>query len=336
MKRAHAVLSVLFTVAASLSVGAPSFAQPSVGEVLEATDFSSYDIKRILAGEIVSGDLKAVSDRDLSISIAFLVVASPDDLAQRVLAGSLREPDDQLTARGEIGNPGDVGDLAGLHLVPNADDAAQAYVAASPGGRLNLAKPEIASFNAFKGKPNVTKSVEGQLRAMLLARYRAYRKQGLDGIQPYDRGDKSASVTADLRGASEAPLLKRFLPSVQKVLVDYPRASVPGLSESFFWVNNNIEERPTIALMHVLAAPEGDARIIVQRQFYVGCNYDAAQAVAAFLPIEDRTLVVYANHTFVDQASAFRESGSQSLRRRVFGGKLKELLEQARAAAVTP
>jgi hypothetical protein len=333
MKHSHAVALVFVSAAASLAQVAPSFAQPTYTEVLEATDFSATEIHRIFAGDIVSGDLKAVSERDLAVSLAFLVKASPGELAKRVLEASLREPDEGLTARGEIGKAGSIEDFAGLHLVPGGSEVAQAYVNAKAGGPLNLATAEIASFNALKSKSDPTKAVEQQLRTMLLARYRAYRKSGLDGIEPYDRGGKAAPLVADLRSASEAPLLKKFLPEVQKVLADYPRATVPGLSENFFWVNNKIENEPTVALMHVLAAPEGDARILVQRHFYVGRNYDVAQAVAAFIPIEDRTLVVYASHFFVDGATTFRASAPQSLRRRVLGGKLKELLEQARAEA---
>ena len=73
-------------------------AEPTADEVLAAANFSDADKQRILAGEMISGEVKAVSDRDLSLSLAFIVKISPKDLAEEVFAGNLSTSDEQLTA----------------------------------------------------------------------------------------------------------------------------------------------------------------------------------------------------------------------------------------------
>jgi hypothetical protein len=152
-----------------------AWSAPAADEVLAAMGFSAAEKQRILAGEMVSGDVRAVSDRDLSLSMAFIVKAPPDTLAEEVLAGTLSKSDDQLTARGNISQPGSVADFADLQLVPGGSAVAKAYISASGGDKLNLATGEIAAFNALKNQGDPVKAVEQQLRMMLLSRYQAYR-----------------------------------------------------------------------------------------------------------------------------------------------------------------
>jgi hypothetical protein len=89
----------LLTLAGTMAIAVPAHTQPSADEVLAATGFSADEKQRILAGELVSRDLKAVSDRDLSVSMGFLVKTSPDDLAKRIMAGTISLSDEQVTAR---------------------------------------------------------------------------------------------------------------------------------------------------------------------------------------------------------------------------------------------
>jgi hypothetical protein len=329
------VILFILVLAATASHPIVARAQPSTDEVLTAAGFSAADKQRILAGEFVSGDVKTVSDRDLSVLLGFLVKTSPDELAKEVVSGTIGGVDDQITARGEISRAGSLQDFAGLRLQPGGADAAKAYLAVTAGETLNLDATEIAAFKSLAGQSDPTQAVEQQLRAMLLARYQQYRAAGLAGLRPYDRGGKSSDFGKDLAEASEAPLLRKFFPSVQQMLARYPQATVPGLAENFFWVNYKLDEQPTYVLTHVLAAPEGPARIVVQRQYYVGRSYNAEQAVAGFLPVQEGTLVVYVNHTFTDQVAGFGGSAKRSIGRRMMSTKLEALFNKARTAAET-
>ena len=334
MISSRSLISMLM-LATMMAIVVPAHAQPSADEVLAATGFSADEQQRILAGELVSHDLKGVSERDLSVSMGFIVKLAPDDLAKQIMAGTLSLSSEQRTARGDINGTGTLEDFAGLRLVPGGRALAKTYLDASAGDKLNLATDEIAAFHALQGESDATQAVEQQLRKLLLARYQSYRSSGLDGIPPYDRGGKRTDPATDLRKASEAPLLKKFFPAAQRFLVDYPKATLPGLTEAFFWANNRIDDQPTYALIHLLSTAEGAARMVIERQFYAGRSYNAAQAIVGLLPIQQGTLVVYGNHTFTDQVTGFGGSAKQSIGRHVMGSRLKDLFEKVRTAAVT-
>jgi hypothetical protein len=319
-------LFALFTLTGTADAGI------SASAAMTAAGFTPPEQKRILSGEMVGADLPSVSERDLSVKIAFVVKTSPQELSRQVLTGTLSKADDQMTARGDIGSTGEPSDFSGVKLEPGGAVVAREFAAAAPGTELNLSTGEIETFR--KAGAAQVRAVEDQLRTILLTRYQAYRAKGLAGIAPYDRGGAARSdLAGDLRKVSAAPLLKQFFPSLQQALVSYPAGQPADLTEKYFWVNNRIDDKPTFALTHVLAASEGDARIVVQRQFYVSRSYNGQQAVAAFLPIDQGTLVLYATHTFTDQVSGFGSSMKQGIGRKMMGGKLQELFEKARTEA---
>ena len=321
-----AVLTAAGALSMVLAHAQPAQAQPSADQVLADMGISDADKQRALGGEFVTNDVKPVSDRDLSISIVFLVKASPDALAKEVMSGDLVRDDPQVKAGGEIKGPGTKADFAGLTI--NADSAAK-FAGAQAGQALNLSTTEIAAFDALQG--TAPSAVQPQLQQMLLARYQAYQAAGLAGIAPYDRGGSTTDSASDLRKASDAAAgLKKYLPSFQKVLVSYPNATVAGMSQKTSWVEYDIDGVTTYVLSHRLIAPDGDARAVVQRQYYVSTGYNAEQAVAAFLPVEAGTLVVYTNHTFTDQVAGFGGSAKRSIGRRMMEGKLQAMFDRER------
>ena len=320
------VIAIVAIICLPLSV----LAQLTADEVLSEMGWSGEEKKKILAGEFVTGERKAVSDRDLAISIGFLVKVSPDDLAKELLAGKLMKANDQIKTHGTISGDGSLKDLEPLKLA-KADD----YLNAKPGSDINLDADEIAAFKALKGKPNATQAAEKELHKMFLDRYQAYRKSGLTGISPYDRGKgKKTDPGKDLQlDTDAAKVLKKHVPAFQKVMVDYPTATITGLDEQFFWILYDIDGKPNYVLSHFFSAPSGDARVVVNRQFYVANTYNVMQEVAGFFPVKEGTLVVYVNHLSTDQVAGFGGSTKRKIGGKVMAKKIKALFEKSRKVA---
>jgi hypothetical protein len=330
-------LKCFSTLGALAVVGAfflahPLWAQPSADQVLADMGFSAGDKQRVLNGEFIMRDGTAVSERDLSVMMAFLVKTSPDNLSKQIVAGKLITSDSQVQAYGKFSPAGNLTDLAGLQI---SGAVAQTLVNARAGESLNLSSAEIAAFIALQGSTNLQQAAQAQLRKTLLARYQSYRASGLEGIASYDRGNGSVSNPAgELRKASaKARGLQQYLPAFYAVLSDYPRKTMPGLQQHLFWTSYNIDGTPTFVLTHILAAADGNARAVLQRQYYVSTGYNAEQAVAGFLPVQEGTLVVYANHTFTDQVAGFGGSVKRNIGRSVMLKRLKEVFEAARTKA---
>jgi hypothetical protein len=305
-------------------------AQLTADEVLSEMGWSAGEKEKILAGEFVSGQVKSVSDRDLAISMGFLVKVPPSDLVAEVMAGKLMKANPQIKTHGEISRGGSLQDLASLKLV-DADD----YLNAKPGDKINLDAEEISAFNAIKGKPEAQQAAEKELHKMLLARYQAYRKSGLKGITPYDRGNRKKTDPGEdlLLNTDAARILKKYVPSFQKVMLEYPKATIDGLEEQFSWVLYDIDGKPNYVLAHHFSAPAGDVQVVVNRQYYVANTYNVMQEVAGFFPVHEGTLVVYVNHLSTDQVAGFGGSSKRKIGGHVMANKIEELFKKSRKVA---
>ena len=226
-------------------------AQPSAGQVLADAGLAADDQQSVLNGQFVTASVTTVSDRDLSFAIAFLVKEAPATLSKQIVAGDLITADAQVKAYGEIKGAGTLADFAKL-TITSAE--AQALTGAKAGEDVNLSASELAAFKALAG--GTTQAVQQQLRRMLLARYQDYRASGLAGIPPYDRGGgRTSDPAGDLRKATEAARgLEKYLPAFQKLLLNYPQATLPGMQENFFWLRSLIEKKWTYILVHILSA----------------------------------------------------------------------------------
>ena len=250
-------------------------AQPSADQVLTDVKIAEADKQRVLKGEFVSATPSDVSDRDIAVAIVFLAKPSPDALVRQLLAGNLAKADPQVKALGTLSGDGALADLAALKI---SADEAKALARAKPGAALNLGTQEIAALGALTDTDR--DGVQKALHELLLARYRAYRAAGLEGITPYDRGGRITDAAGDLRKATDSvTVLKKHIPAFHAAVLGYPRATAPRTAERFAWTLSDVNGKPAYILTHVMAAAEGDARVIVQRQYYVSSGYNAEQAV---------------------------------------------------------
>jgi hypothetical protein len=305
---------------------------PDAPTLLADLGLTPAEIADVQAGKIVTHSIQPASPRELVAAMAFQLPVSPSELVKDLRAGVMSRVDPGTLGSGMIGADPSA-DLAKLTLEPNAAARAQAYASAAPGGDLNLSTQEIAAFSAL-GASASPASVAAQLRSALAARIASYRKQGLAGIAPYARGDGERSPAEELRTASGAskPLAK-YAPAAYALLESYPQAQPPGTEESFHWSQFDAHGTPTIALTHALFIPDGDAWIVLQRQFYVSTGYNAEQAIAAFLPAQGGTVVMYANRTSTDQITGFGGGAKRSLGSKVLASQLEDMFGRLRAAA---
>ena len=134
------------TVAATLLavVAGPMVARanPRAEALLAQLPFSEGERKRILAGELVTtASREKTSDRELAITMAFLISKPPPDLAAMFQKASAYQTDKTATAHGEFRGDGSLADLQALRLAPNGDREARRFAEAKAGDDLNLCSP---------------------------------------------------------------------------------------------------------------------------------------------------------------------------------------------------
>lgn len=321
-----------------LVLGLVLLASPALADLPDATTLlgdlglGADEIAQVKAGQFVTVSMQPASERELVAALAFRVDVTPSALMAESKADLLDRVDPGMTSYGVVSGAASAADFQKLALTPDAAGRAKAYVTARPGEALNLSKEEIAGFAALDASASVA-SVEQQVRSALLARMRAYQSQGLAGIAPYARSEGERSAADELRTATAASAnLRKYAPVAYRALADYPRSKPPGSEESFRWSQFDAHGTPTLALTHVLLVPDGDAWLVVQRQFYVSAGYNAEQAVAAFLPTQSGTVVVYGNRTSTDQITGFGGGMKREIGSSLLASQLRSMFERARAA----
>src|SRR5512139_3017304 len=283
---------------------------------------------RVEAGQFVEVALPTRSDRDLNIGIAFVVPKqSPAALARTVREEKrVLHADPNVLAYGDFEGEGTVAELSGLKLTPAQ---LKAFAHAAPSEDLNLSLDEIAALQATCGDEH---AVENAVHALLLARYRAYRWKGLAGIAPYARTASATRASDDLAAVNRGARATQVLSSKFYDLLDhYPNDRPPDFAENLSWLQFRAHGEDTVALEHVFQATFDQTAVLVQRQYYVSTGYNAEQAIVAFLPVHDGTLVIYTNHTSTDQVSGFGGGAKRTIGRMLMAGQLEKVFETTRA-----
>lgn len=316
-------------VLGAVSTGAWAQA-PAADAVLSGLGFSADEVAQVKAGKLVSRDSKGATERDLTTSFAFFLKKPPADALKDFKAGVMLKVDPNTLGSGLLTADATVEAFSKLSLEPDQEKRVKKYQGAKPGDALNLSTEEIAAFQ----KAADAAAVETQVKASLLARYQAYRAKGLDAIAPYDRGGSQRSVAEELKAFMKAhDALKKHAPKAWAAMLGYPGSKADGAEHVFRWVHLKAHGTPTLALVHGMAVPEGDAFLVLQRQYYVSEGFNCEQAIAALLPVEGGTVVLYANHTSTDQVTGFGGGAKRSIGTKMMAGEVQGLFEKLQKRA---
>jgi hypothetical protein len=316
---------------------------PTADEVFQELHLSDIDRESIRQGKIVDWSLSEGSDRELAIGFVGLVKAKPKDLYPSYREALVLKEVSVITAYGRLTGEGTMADFAGVKLQPNGEKEAKRYLNAQPGNELNLDAKEIAAFHALKAGGDAdavpVEKVEVLVRQGLLARYQAYRKEGLSGIAPYERGgsdqiragDELLLSTKGLTGSA------KHLPAFHKFLVNYPKGltkeEAKHLEEFFYWLNIDVFGRPTYVLVHRMLYHVGDAAIAVERHFYASHDYNSMLQQVAALPTKDGAVLFYTGRVSTDQVAGFGSSALHPVSRAIAAPYLKDMFLKIQAKA---
>lgn len=313
---------------------------PPVEELLRDLKFTKGDLERAKEGKIIERSVSEGSERALSIGLALLVKAKPEEIAKLYRETQDTESVKAFKVRVTIPGAGTPADFAAVDLQPNPEKEAQRYLNAEPGSTLNLDAKEITAFQALKSaskdKAVPVKEVEQLVRQELLARYQAYRTKGLAGIAPYQRGKNSQRSVRDelLLATKESAGLEKHVPALHDVLMHYPAAKEKvkkdKFEESFHWFNVELFDRPTYVLTHRMAMFVDYAYVNVERTYYASHDYNSMQQVVAAIPTKDGTLLIYVARVSTDQVAGFKSAAARPVARTVMAPYIKDMLEAIR------
>lgn len=158
---------------------------------------------------------------------------------------------------------------------------------------------------AYATRAAAIEAMSEVIREILLDRYTAYRRQGIDGLAPYWIGpSKEIHPSAELISATEElTLLKKRFPDYYDGLRFYPSEQPGGVVHQFFWAKQMESGRPLFLLKHWFLDIQPDYALITERRYYLNHSLNGLQVTIGCLPHEDSTLVVLFNQAFTEKVN---------------------------------
>lgn len=339
LKRWLGALAPAFLVLVfSPSAGADSHGKaPSTEEMIKRLGYSSEQVEALKQGKIVAIDLERGRSDQLIAAVAARVEAPLAEIAANAKKGMNIQRDPGVIAAGTIPVPANDYGFEKLAYGASDSEEIKRFLAIRPGDTFNLSSEEIVSLQqALEGVKAADAAagdkVSAAYREVLRGRLKAYLKEGLQGIAPYDHGSNSFSPAEELRAVDQRvePFLTEYFPAFKQALLDFPKGQSPEVSSQFYWIKREVEGRPAVILAHQLVQESDDFLLMTQRQFFVGHTYDSLQVVALGLPIQGGTAVFYVNTAFTDKITGFFSGVAQSVGQDRMKADLEAYFEGAR------
>lgn len=321
----------LLTIAVAallLMPAAPLHAAYTLEQVLNEPFFNAGDVESVRKGGFAVARVHEVSDREVAVVIACMVKGSREAALAPFLGDSLPVDEKLLLDQRLINAKSPADSFAAISLDSTDRDEIRHYLEAKPGIGLNLSGAEIAALQALHGDTEPAR-VEALLEDILQARYQSYRKQGLNGAQPYARekggdvspGEELRRTEEDMKGLHE------LYPEFHNAWLRYPHTLPDIVADDHFWVKLAIDERPAFVLSHRLVSSKDDMQLVGIRDYYVSHFFDVAQRVAVVTRLASgEDILIYVERAWVDYWSGFA-SLSKKIGHRVLVQQMEHLLE---------
>ena len=312
---------------------------PTAEHIIAMLKLSQNKIADLERGKIVTFKMSKTTQKELAIGLGMYLPSSPAKLAAFFKRGDFATIDPDVYALGEILPQSGIDAFKRFAFTLKQRDEVRNLLAAVPGDQFNLSAEEINSFAPLREKladadeATLVASVSQHYQQILVQRWQAYRKQGLAGIASYARHRANASPAEELRlAAADSKLLARLSPALQQVWLNYPAPLPPGAEERFFWLNREVEKRPTAILSHRILLASEAGPLIVTRQFFVGHSYNSSYLMVGCLPYRDGSIVFYTHRTSTDQITGLGSRLKRNLGRERIKKQMMMNLKGLRAA----
>jgi hypothetical protein len=332
----RAVLLGSLLLAGGIAAGVES--SLSLAAIGDAFGISAADVEALRNGKRVGGNLTLVSENELALSLAVRTSATPAELWEYIVEGRSFDVDPTIVQHGVIGE--DVAaSLAKLQL-PDAE--IERLANAEPGPDVNLSRSEIESLKkiaASKREPSERREalLEG-FRRILVGRVEAYRKGGLGAVVPYDRGDGEVGAPAvELgRALGEVHATKRLAPEVYDAIARYPSASSEGIERRFYWIVHGAEDELLVTLAHRVYAQRDGYIIGFDHRYYVNHTANSMQVVVVVVPVDEGSVVIYANRTYTDLVAGFMGAVARGIGRVIMRSEIYDTVDAFQEAVASP
>jgi hypothetical protein len=331
------VLALLISLGAMSMVGRARAAETAMAdEALERLQIGQEQRRALLRGDVVSYPLGERGERELAVGLAVLVPAPLAAVTEYLVGGELLARDATIVAHALISDPANLATFPGIEYRGKEQGEAEGLLEAAPGARFNLAPTELETFRSLRATPAggaPLEKVADEYRKLLRDRAQAYRRSGLAAILPYARGGGALTdPAAELRLAlPDAEHVARYGGQLRDALSRYPAAQPPSALHRFYWVKRRVQRRPDLSLLHQIVIADPELVVHVERYFYVGHSYNAAQIITGAFAYQQGVVLFATSRFSTDEILGLGNQLKRSIGRVQLRDEMRKRLEGVRA-----
>ena len=241
--------------------------------------FTAAQIAAVDAGQVVTKPLPSADKPEIAAFGAVRVEGDHEAVLTRLRRDlGVAGRGSSIVERGRFSNPPRVEDLAALTLDEGDFKAAREC---RPGDcHLKLARSAMDRVRReidWKAKDARARTTD-LMRRMLVEYLESYRRGGTAAMATYADKDDPLEVPAEFRKLLAAsPYLVEYVPALHRYVEDYPKASLPGAEDVFYWWKDTFAPRPTISLYHATSwtDPARGVSVIATKRLYASHYFRA-------------------------------------------------------------
>jgi hypothetical protein len=333
-------LAVLISLAmVSIVGGARAADTATADEAFERLQIGPEQRRALVRGDVISYAVGERGERELAVGLAVFIPAALATLSEYLVGGELIARDATIAAHGLISDPANPTTFPGIEYTRRERQEADGLLEAAPGTHFNLAPAELDAFRALRATPPGSGSgplekVSDEYRRLFRDRTQAYQRGGLAAILPYARSgnaltDPAAELRLALPDAEHVPRLGRQL---RDALSRYPAAQPANALHHFYWVKRRVQRRPDLSLLHQMVIADPDLVVHVERYFYVGHSYNAAQIITGAFAYREGAVLFATSRFSTDEILGIGHQLKRSVGRAQLRDEMRKRVEGVRAS----
>lgn len=283
--RTMGLLILSLHVAVMVPAGRPAAAQQSrdlaSAYLTDRLGFSAAEVAAVDTGRAIARATDGRSAEDIGIVGAVRIQAPPATFLAKLKDIATFEKSASVLQIGTFSRPPAVRNLAGLTLEPV--DLSELPSCAPANCDLQLSKTAMDKFKTgvdWRSSGSAA-AANALMRQVLVDLVVSYQMAGNDGLGQYDDRQPPVRVAEEFRLLGAVRDMPVPLPALSTYLTDYPRASLRGAEEFFYWSKVEFGLKRTIRINHVTIYPVPERRdglryVVATKQLYASHYFSTA------------------------------------------------------------
>jgi hypothetical protein len=279
MRRPALAAAPLPLMLAMLASSARAEDPPARVFLRKVVGFTDAQIAAVEGGQVVTKQLPASDKPEIAAFGAVRLRGDPTAFLRQARDVGTARRSASILETGRFSRPPRVEDLAGLTLDEGDFDAARECKPGDCGIKLARSAMERIRREIDWKAADARSRASGLMKQMLVEYAAAYMQGGTAEMATYVDKDRPLEAPAEFRKLLAAsPYLVEYVPALHQYVEAFPKASLAGAEDLFYWTKDKFAPKPTISVYHVTiwSDPQNPGvAVIASKQIYASHYFQA-------------------------------------------------------------